>query len=353
MAKAILQRLFQTPPTVRSRHEAFTLPGILHEAVRILLIESGELTDLLFAMPFVEEVKRRHPRSHFGLLCTEASGRLALSSGLFQDLVVVDPDQFQANSSTRRRVESILARQEWEVAILLSREPDVARETLAYASGAVLRLGPGHRQAFPHLNCELRSPPENGTYPYQRTATWGRLLGVALENVPLHWPLAQDAARQAAQLVHFNKPRKDQLLIGVDPGVGKAGTVLAAENLAFLLNHLASHLRCKTIILTAEEEGERARHLQSLLRSDQLDLPQPTLKETLCLLSQCDLFLAGNTDLFHFAAAMGVATLGIFTPSDPERWVPTAARKVEILRSKEGAPLSLSDLMERVDRLLA
>ena len=34
-----------------------------------------------------------------------------------------------------------------------------------------------------------------------------------------------------AQLVHFNKPRKDQLLVGVDPGVGKEGTVLSGENL--------------------------------------------------------------------------------------------------------------------------
>lgn len=352
MAKAILQRLFHLNSADRAANTSFTLPGALHEEARVLLIESGDLTDLLFAMPFVEQVKQRHPRSHLGLLCTETSSRLALTSGQFQDLVVYSPEQLQANSSGLRRLEEILGRQKWEVAILLSREPDEAREMLAYASGAALRLGPGHQKAFPHLNCELRSP-QNGEYPYHRTTTWGRLLGVPLDDVPLHWPLSPESLRHAAQLVHFNKPRKDQLLIGVDPGAGKAGTLLAAENLAFLVNHLANHLHCKTMILTADEDADREERLRAQLRSDQLELPRPTLKETVFLLAQCDLFLAGNTDLFHYAAAMGVPTVGIFTPSDQDCWVPTAARNVELLRPNEGEPLSLSDLMERVDRLMA
>jgi ADP-heptose:LPS heptosyltransferase len=302
-------------------------------------------------MPFVEKVREQFPASHFGLVCDEPGSRVALTCGLFQDLVVYSPEQIKPESAGHRRLAELLSDPAWELAILLGRRPDTGREHLAMASGAALRVGPGHRNAYPAINCELRSP-ETGHYPYRRTTTWGRLLGIPLDEVPLRWPLDEGPRRQAAQLVHFNKPRKDQLLIGIDPGIGKEGTVLASENMAFLVNHMANHLRCKTIILTADTNEERTDGLRGLLRSEQLDLPRPTLKERLLLLAQCDLLLAGNTDFFHFAAAMGVPSLGIFTPKDGEVWVPTQAERVEVLRSKEGDRLSLSDLMAKVDVLI-
>lgn len=351
MAKAILQRILGKPTSSAAADRPFHLPGALHERARVLLVDSGDLTDLLFAMPFVERVREQFPRSHFGLLCDEPTSRLALTTGQFQDLVVYSPEQLKVDSVGHRRLAELLNHPAWELAILLGRRPDLAREQLALASGAALRVGPGHRNAYPAINCELRSP-QTGHYPYRRTTTWGRLLGVSLDEVPLCWPLDEGPRRQAAQLVHFNKPRKDQLLIGIDPGIGKENTVLASENLAFLVNHMANHLRCKTIILTADEDPDRVEGLRSLLRSDQLDLPRPTLKERALLLAQCDLFLAGNTDFFHFAAAMQVPTLGIFTPKDRDVWIPTQAAKVEVLHSKEGDRLSLSDLMAKVDVLI-
>jgi len=65
-----------------------------------------------------------------------------------------------------------------------------------------------------------------------------------------------------------------------------------------------------------------------------------------------DLFLAGNTDLLHFAVALGVPTLGIFTDADRQQWTPPEAEHLEFLASQEGERLSLGDLMERVDSLL-
>ncbi|NNM32562.1 MAG: glycosyltransferase family 9 protein [Gemmatimonadetes bacterium] len=264
--------------------------------------------------------------------------------------MVVGPEQFKPTSSSYGKLTDLLRSEEWEVAILTGRHPDARREALARASGARLRLGPGHDKAFPNLNLEPRAPVERD-YPYQRTATWGRVLGVPLDDTPLRWPLVEEMDRQMAQLVHFNKPRKDQLLVGVDPGVGKEGIALAPENLAFLVNHLASHVRSKTILLTSEL-GTRCDDLGKLLRCEQLDLPRPTLKETVLLLAQCDLFLAANTDLLHYAVAMDVPTLGIFTARDRANWVPTDASNLAILDSVEGESLSLADLMDQVDELL-
>jgi len=349
MARSLLKRMFGRDEDVAGL-EAFHLPGSLHESVRLLLVDSGDPTDLLFAMPFVSRMREACPQAHLGLVCDEATSHLALTTGLFQDIVVVPSDAAKRNAAAQGKLHEVLRSGEWEVAILTGRQPDPVRETLARASGARLRVGPGHERAFPNLNLELRAPLQRD-YPFQRTATWGRVLGIPLDGAELRWPLVEEMRRQMAQLVHFNKPRKDQLLVGIDPGVGKEGLQLATENLAFLVNHLASHIRCKTILLTAGDP-RRPEELRPLLKSEHLDLPRPTLKETTLLLAQCDLFLAPNTDLLHFAVALDVPTLGIFTERDREEWTPPEAAHLQLLESREGERLSLGELMEKVDHLL-
>jgi len=327
----MLRRLLGRQGSDSLRQVPFTLPGALHDEVRILFVDSEDLTDLLFVMPFVEAVRERVPGAQLGLLCTERTSQLALSCGCFQDHVVFDEAQLKPRSASHRQLLELLDQDPWELAILVGRRPDPLRDELAYHSGAVLRLGPGHPRAFPHINCEVRSRADE-SYPDRRTTTWGRLLGMSLEDARLRWPVDEKPLRQMGQLVHFNKPRKDQLLVGIDPGVGKAGTVLSTENLAFLGNHIAGHVRCKTIVLTAEVGENRSTSLEQRLRGERLDLPRPTLQEVILLLAQCDLFLGGNTDLFHFAAAMEVPALSIFTPEDEDRWIPRQSSKVEVIR---------------------
>jgi len=352
MPKTLLKRLLGREQGESAPTASFNLPGALAPGTKILLVDSGDLCDLIFAMPFVAKVPELYPDSTLGLLCGERCSELAMSSDCFKELIVHDEDAISGDGETAEELQGILKKGEWDVAILLGTRPDPVREQLAAASGATLRLGPGHDRAYPNINFELR-PMREGIHPALRTRTWGRLLGVPVDDAPLCWPLDPSSSRQTAQLIHFNKPRKDQLLVGVDPGVGKEGTALAPENLAFLINHIAGHMRCKTLVLTADPDPSRISELTALLRSENLDLPTPTLKEHALLLAHCDLFLSGNSDLFHLALALGVPTVAIFTEADGERWIPPQDSRLAILRSVEGERLSLSDLMERVDALLA
>jgi len=330
----------------------FTLPGALHEGARVLVVGSGDPTDLLFLVPLLEEIKEKVSGAQLGCICDERISHLALSSEHFDDVVVLDDEQLLKEQRPSEALTAALAREPWDVAVLSGSQPNRLREELALASGAILRLGPGHPQAYPRINCEVRSRPQQA-YPYQRTETWARLLGLSAEDRGLHWPLAEKRLRQSAQLVHFNKPRKDQVLIGVDPGVGKAGSAVKASNLAYVVNHISQHLPSKVMVLSADGEEARREEFESHLRGERMDLPRPTLMEQVMLLSQCQLFVAGNTDLLHFAAAREVPTVGLFTPSDSEGWIPHRATHFEVVRLEPKAELDLAGLMQRVHQVLA
>lgn len=350
MTATLITRLLGRSGSSPRQREAFTLPGELQGNVRLLLVDSGDLLDLLFAMPLVEEVRRRHPEARLGLVCEESASHLALSSARFHELVVYQLHQLKPKTKPFQAVVEALAQDPWDVAVLLGHGRDEARELLAQASGARLRLGPDHADAYPRINCAVRALP-NGHYPSHRTHTYGRLLGVPLEEVALRWPLPEARLKQAAQLVHFNKPRKEEILVGVDPGLAKTGALIAPENLALLINHMVRAVQGRVLVLTADPDPTRVTALTAQLRAPMLDLPRPTLHEKVLLLAQCDLFVTGNTDFFHYAAAMGVPTLALFTPADTDQWIPPQATSFALMRCESGQPLRPADFMEKVQSL--
>ena len=351
MGGSFLQKVFARASGNASQSESFQLPGALFDGVKLLLIDSGDATDLLFSMPLVQEIHDRFPHAHLGLVSDERSHYLGLASGVFHEIIVFSSDQLKLNSKGFLKLAEAVETESWDVAILLGRKPDAARERLALASGAGLRVGPAHEGSYPEINCAVRATPE-AHYPYRRTATWGKIFSLPLDHVPLSWPLPASKERQIAQLIHFNKPQKDQRLLGVDPGMGKEGTLLGRENLAFLVNHLGKRIPSKTIVLSADEDEERVSGFQALLTVETLNLPRPTLMEVVLLLSQCDLFVSGNTDLFHFAAALGVPALGLFTTRDGKRWRPDEGERVEIIELEDGGELDLGTVISRADALL-
>lgn len=54
------------------------------------------------------------------------------------------------------------------------------------------------------------------------------------------------------------------------------------------------------------------------------------LRETMAMLSRCDLFVSGDTGLMHIAAALGVPTISIFGPTSASRRAPRHNRGIAI-----------------------
>jgi ADP-heptose:LPS heptosyltransferase len=348
MAPSILRKLLgRAGANDAPQGESFSLPRQLAAGSRVLLVGSGDLTDILFATPLIEALRSQIDGIHLGLVCDERAAQLVLSTEFFDDAIVVEEDQLQPEAESGDELASVLTEDEWDAAILLTSRPDPLRDRLAGLSRARLRLGPGHEQAFPNLNCEVRPPGGNG-YPYERTRTWTQLLGLSPVEGGLRWSPDEKRERQVAQLIHFNKPRKEQKLIGIDPGVGKSGARIATGSLALIADHISRSIPSKTMVLTADPDEILVEEFEGMLSQPPLDLARPTLLEVTLFLCQCELFLCSNTDLMHFAVAMGIPTVAFFTPEDEASWIPDRADHLRIIRPEAGADLDLADLMERV-----
>jgi len=101
--------------------------------------------------------------------------------------------------------------------------------------------------------------------------------------------------------------------------------------------------------LTDPANQDRLKRFEAKLTGPTTSLARDTLLETVLLLSQCDLFVACNTDLFHFAVAQAVPTVGLFSRNDPPEWEPGDCPTARVVRFTKDERVDIDTLMEAVE----
>ncbi|MBI2357812.1 MAG: glycosyltransferase family 9 protein [Deltaproteobacteria bacterium] len=81
---------------------------------------------------------------------------------------------------------------------------------------------------------------------------------------------------------------------------------------------------------------------ESLYRSA-LVVRNESLGKVAALLSRCDLYLGNDSGLTHLAAALGIATVALFGPSDPILWAPQGRRVIVAKQNVACSPCSDRD----------
>jgi ADP-heptose:LPS heptosyltransferase len=346
----VLEKLKQA---LRGRKEtpAFRIPGQIDDGSRILVLVDRDLAALVFHAPLIAAIRRTFPGASIDFLVPEAFAPAVIPSGLARQVLVYGERQLTSWKPNHRNLQRTLAGGGYDVSIVAATGPRPALEGLGLAAGAVLRLGPSHDEAWPAVNLELRGGTD-GMYMGDRLRQLAPFLGLESLEHRTGWPLPSDKVRQAAQLVHFNKPRPEEWLIGVDPGADRSGRAVALENLEFVVSQLRSQIPCRVLPLSSPGQEERLQTFESRLTS-----PVPpafnrdTLLETLLLLGQCNLFLAGNTDLLHAAVGLRVPSVGLFGAHVEACWRPAGPR-CAVLPVARGEKLDIATLMDTVQEVV-
>jgi ADP-heptose:LPS heptosyltransferase len=327
---------------------SFSLPNAVRDGSRILCIDPGDLAEVLFHIPLVAAIRRRFPGSKIDFLLPEHHAPLIVPSGLARQCILYKEKQLSPWRPSFGSLLRQLGATEYDMAIVMSFQARPRLELAALASGAALRLGPSHSNSWPGVNFEMRPPDGGKGYLGDRVAGVGPFFGFMPGELRSGWPLPMDKVRQMAQQVHFHKPNPEQLLVGMDPGLGKGGQGIAPDNLMAIARHLANQLQCRVLPLGNPDQKERMDRFEQRLGDIPVGLGRETLLEMTLLVSQCDLFLAGNTDFFHLAVSLGIPCIGLFSAADDEQWIPTGRDQVQVIKTKKGAALDFDELMDGI-----
>jgi ADP-heptose:LPS heptosyltransferase len=147
--------------------------------------------------------------------------------------------------------------------------------------------------------------------------------------VPLDVPsirLTLQELTSANSIMRTFQIREDDVVVGVQCSASIVDKKWPAENFGDVARRLKTAFPNLSIISFGVSEdradADRARKVADRVNWVE-GTGQWTIRQTLAMLSQCDLFLSGDTGLMHMAAAVGTRTLSIFGPTSPVRRAPT------------------------------
>ncbi|UCG51266.1 MAG: glycosyltransferase family 9 protein [Candidatus Latescibacterota bacterium] len=334
-----------------ARTDAFSLPGDIGDHSRVLVIDSGDLTELLFFSPVIKYLKNKYPGMRVTFLVREGNSELVRSMGEISEMISYEPSHLSLSSTTYFSLMKRIRSRGFTVTFLLGSEFSLPRAVLALVGRSRIRIGFAGENSYPYVNCEIRSE-DSSVYEGVKTRSFLTALGLNVEGPLPSWGLPEQDIRWAKQLVHFHKPEKGTKLVAVDPGMGKGAHRLVDESFTYLVNQLSRRMPCKVLVVSNNLDEKRVEVFKSKLRADVLDLEPKNAKEGIALLSCADLVLSGNTDYFHFAVSMRIPTIGLFTRHDTANWFPKGTRWVQILQGVKGQRLALDEFNSKIDTLL-
>ena len=331
--------------------EAFSLPGDIGNHSRVLVIDSGELTEILFFAPVLKYLKERYPDMRVTFLVREGNSEFVRSMSQVSEMISYEPSHLALSSTTFFSLVKRVRSRDFSVVFLLGSEFNLPRSMIALGAQAKIRVGYAGEKSYPFVNCEIRAGDQL-VYEGLKCRSFLTALGLNAQGPLPSWSLPEQDVRWAKQQVHFHKPDKNTRLIAVDPGMGKGQHRLVDESFTYLVNQISRRMLSKVIVLSNNLDSKRIASFKSKIRGDVIDIEPKNAKEGISLLSCADILLAGNTDYFHFGVSMRIPTVGLFTRHDTDNWLPKGTPWVQILQGVKGQRLSLEEFNSKIDTLL-
>jgi len=333
------------------RPEPISFGEAFRNVERILVIPERGVSGALFSMPTLKALRRGFPDGKIAILVPEDDRELL--EGITEVDRVIGYTlprgirRFSALLSLGHRVGSY----KFDIAMILDREFDIERAFLCYLSQAPVRGGLQSEDSHPFFNLEVSSNVSGQTRA-QLGIEIARVMGIDVSGLGLSWEIPERERRLAEQLIHFRKPREDELLVGFDPGPGRGGTSLSVSQQARLLDKLCSDYAARAILLTAPEHHWLVGKLEAMLSREPIVVQQRRMRDVVSMLGQCDLFVASNTDLVYFAVAMGIPTVSLMTPVEVRDAAFPDSSLLEIVELRPGERFPIQEFIERTQAVL-
>jgi ADP-heptose:LPS heptosyltransferase len=301
-------------------NQPFSLGRLALSARRVLVVPPSGLAEILLAYPALTLLRSALPDSRILCLIDDGQGEVLRNTDAVDDTLDF-PDFKGAKGLLDYRPFVAEVRERMiEAVFYFDFRYEFFRVLLPALSGARLRLKTKGDIGYPLFNVEV-VPGADCTYFTDLNLSLVRFLASG-EHRWRPWLLPEKEVRIAKEIVKFRKPSSTDLLIGVDLSHTKSGDRPPFETEIRLARSFEALKPCRIALLSDPRPAIKDEEIRRLGSYDWLDIPGKSFRDTLGILSQCDLLVSGNTNLFHFAVTMGIPSFALFSDNEDRRWVP-------------------------------
>lgn len=276
----------------------------------LVILHPGALGDILLSVPAIRRIEQAYPHHQKLLIGRGLIGQLLVECGVVDSWVDLDGQDggglFSNSTALSERLQAWLER--CDLAVAWTEDQD---EVLA---STLRRCGVKETRIQSPFSTEVQATHQSDRF--LETAGVPMIASsTAMLEVPPH------LKEQGRSYLKGKGIRIDQPLIVVHPGSGSIHKCLNPELLVSMIESFVQ-VGIRPLVLEGPADREM---VERLLKCTGLTLPvlmQPDLLVLAGLLVCATAYIGHDSGVTHLSALLGVRTIALFGPTDPNRWAP-------------------------------
>ncbi|PYL24327.1 MAG: hypothetical protein DMF37_07740 [Verrucomicrobia bacterium] len=289
---------------------------------RILVIRGGAIGDFILTLPALKTLRGAYPDAHLEILGYRHIAVLAENRFYAQAVRSIEygplSSFFAKDSKSPAELADYFA--SFDLIISYLYDPDGIFEMNLRRCGVEnLVRGPAKVDNSGHAARQLAAPIKE--------------LGLCVQDFAAKvYPSSEDQHAAEEFLRDLARP-----VVALHVGSGSERKNWPLENWIDLGNHLlgSDDFHGSLAIVSGEADQDRARQLQTVWKSNRLQVAKSLPLPQLAALFERAIFVGHDSGISHLAAAAGAKCILLFGPTDPAVWAPMN-ENVSVLRARNG-----------------
>ena len=309
----------------------------------ILLIQLGDIGDVVWATPTFRAVKKSYPMANVSILLRESFGSLLEADPHIHRIFEVK--QYKGNflDKAKKQIEFIRDLRKERFDLVFDLRSDDRGAFMAFLSGAPVRASivyhyiPWRNKLFTHL-ADPSPVDKTVSSAAEQSLRVVREFGVdSQDDVPKLW-VSEKIHNRVKQL--FDKEGiNDNCIITLNPFSRWRYKEYGYDKWVEIIDWLWEEYEIATVIVGAIEEKEQSEYMVQRCCGRVFNLAgKTTLGELAGVLSHSCLHLGVDSAAPHIAAAVSIPTITIYGPSDWRDWAPKGKMHSVIIPDDDCVP---------------
>lgn len=297
---------------------------------KILVIDFGQLGDVVLSLPALHCIRERFPRAHITIAVGKPGADVVKLSGYSDDALVVDRvalrDGFKPLSLFRvfELVREVRRRQ-FDFVIDLHSLSET--NLLGFFSGAPKRLySRRHGRSLEFLaNFQPRPPAEAESSERHLIDRYlDVLIPLGVKNAARVPRLLTKKADDLVldQILRKAKVAAGKPLVGLFPGAGHPGRRWPLAKFVELADFLMRNQGVQVLVFAGPEEQALVQEIRTVFPPGTLVLDQLTIPQLAAALARLAVFVSNDTGPMHIAVAVGTPVVALLDRPTPNSFVP-------------------------------
>ena len=312
---------------------------------RILFIKLCCIGDVLFSTPTIRAFRKSFPNAHIAYLVGTWTKDVISGNPHVDETIIFDAPYLRVSRIKRvyltAKCIQQLRRKKFDTAVVFHRTAFAG--LLTYLSNTKHRIGfdyGGRGVAY-----TTKVFYDDKMHEVDRYLALAQAVGVEPAGTDMEMQPTPEAHDYVEKLLCDVGVSEGDVFIAMQPGGGhNPGAVMPIkqwgwENFAELADELADKYNAKAILIGGKMDSNLAEQILSVAKNEPINfVGRTTFLQLAALQQRCQLFIGGDSGPLHIAAAVGIPTIGLFGPSDPNLVAPRGDKHTYIWKQPNCAP---------------